>query len=210
MVTKTGETELELSRWAERLRKEPPAPSRSRIVERALAVANRGAWIDWLRVVHPGRELPDGEGDPLFTDGSRAAQYWMQAALTAIIERKVTPLTPEQIAQWCGSAEGVLSLPSYSVVGGKLRTDVRYQEFEHHREQPDGMLALVLMWLLDEDDFGHRLSLCQHCGKFFLAKPPKKQGRWLRRYCSPTHMQEALAVLSRERSSKWRKNRKQK
>lgn len=189
MLTKTGEHLLEPG-WLKRLRAQPAARSEDELIRIGLRFANFGRLRDWLLIQQPSVQLP-AKGPATKAPAPSEQQRWFRLALNDIVEKRVSA---ERAQEWLTVANGVLPVPTHRFLGRKLRSDLRYQQVEAYSPAHDGMLSRLLVWLMDaERPFGHRLSLCrlESCGKFFLAKPPKKQGKWLRRYCTRDHMKAA-------------------
>ncbi len=184
---KVGELAFE-SGWLERLRAQPPAPTRAAIINRALKFGNTGTWRDWLAInsigVNNGMPLAPGDDRTLMqADTPRL----FRDALGAIVERTVPKVMEES---WVAAANDVLPIRTIRRVGTRLREEARYVQFGVHAPL-DGMLAVTLLWLLEKKPSQGRKAcegqLCQchydKCGRFFLAQKPTKQGGWRTLYC---------------------------
>jgi hypothetical protein len=175
--------------WLERLRAQPPAPTKAVTISRALKFAHTGAFRDWTAIQNiagNGMPLPPGEDStPLPGDTHRI----FRAGLSAIVEGSVPKDWEES---WISAANDVLSIRTIRRVGGKLREDVRYLQLGVHAPI-DGMLSVALLWLLERKPSSGRKAcegqLCQchydKCERFFLAKKPTGQGGWRTMYCPP-------------------------
>jgi hypothetical protein len=178
--------------WRGKLRELSPAPDKKSIIECALKFANTGSRRDY-QVLMRGVAAP---AIPLSIERLCMEQEALRTALAAIVEGNVT--APQQQV-WIALANEVVPLPTFRLIGRALRTEIRYQQFDVS-VPISGMLAVVLMWLIDPgESFGARLKQCHYskCGKFSTAQPTGKQGRWRMRYCDlaatypDDHMQAA-------------------
>lgn len=222
-LPKPAKNLLATYRWEELLEeiRARPAVSESEMVLRAIDFANQDTLKAYFKFLVPAVDAPDPAYDaaPLPED-QRTLQEQFRSALRTIVDGKVTP---EREAIWCRIASGVVMIPEHTFRARKLRTTYRYEVAEVFTvDEPNGLFALMLVWLLEperEFDLGAKgmrrskhFSYCHlpSCGKFFFAEPPETQGKWLTKYCGPKHKEEAEALQARERARKWRKVRSHK
>ena len=206
MVTKVSERLLEPG-FLDKIRARP-ALSEREIIDRAIEFANQGTLRTWCKLME-GIEVPELVGTPEpYSDGINTERQALRSALAAIVENKVSEVAA---AEWCKQASGVLPIETYSIHGRSLRVTYHYEVVEHFTGI-NGLLARVLVWLLDANrPFGRELCRChlEECGNFFFVIRPKT-GRPQKLYCKREHMTMAHQATTAERGRRSREKRKQK
>jgi hypothetical protein len=195
VTTKAGESILAPG-WLEQIRVVGGTLTELQLVDRALKFANSGSFKSHLNF--RGQLQTEFEADgadqppPVYVQADRLR---LKDGLRAIVEGRAS----ERAQTWRTIADGILPIEN--------TTDSRryhYLEVVHYDAgtEATGLFALVLLWLQDPNrPYRKILSQCQYCncGNFFLVKPPKRQGKPLRRYCKPEHMQAAHKAGAVER-----------